>query len=168
MRSVKDEAVDKRDVLRVPWHGFVVGGLARQLDGGAVPRREHDVERVRRHGDAGFRQVDRLFHEIHRPDVEVLQQGGERDEAHVLDEPVAHARPLAGAERDKVLGLDDFTLLDEARRVEFERLVAPVVGADVELVVVQEDDGAGLDVVTCAMEARGARLKCDNPTRPDE
>ena len=66
----------------------------------------------------------------------------------MLHQPVAHARPFPRAERDEVLGFDDFAVADEARWVEAERPF-PVVGTDVELVVVEEHHRPLFDVVAC-------------------
>ena len=86
--------------------------------------------------------------EVGRCDVKVLEERCQGDEADVLHQSVAHAGPLPRAERDKVFRFDDFTVADETGRIEAERLL-PVVGADVELVVVEEHHGAFFDVVTC-------------------
>ena len=100
---------------------------------------------VGRDGDASLGQVDDV---IGGSDVKILKQSGQRHEADVLDQPVAHASPLARAEGNEILGLDDFALADESRRVESLRLVAPVVRTDVQLVIVQKDHCPFLDVVT--------------------
>ncbi len=97
-------------------------------------------------GYAGFGQVDDV---IGGTDVKVLEQSGQSHEADVLDEPVAHASPLARAERNKVLWLDDFSLADESRRIKSQSLIAPIVRADVQLVIVQKDHGSFLDIVSC-------------------
>ena len=117
--------------------------------GESVTWRKLDVKCVRMDGNAGFRQLNLASRWILRCwwDVKVLQKGSQSDETDVLNEPVAHTRPLAGTKRDKIFGFHNRTASNESRRVKRQRSF-PVVGRDVQFVIVEEDHGPFLNIVT--------------------
>ena len=80
-------------------------------------------------------------------DLKLVQNGGEEERGHILHHLVSHTLPLAHRERLKMFRLlECVVLLDESFRIVSLRFV-PIVFAEIRVVIVDEDDSVGLDLV---------------------
>lgn len=84
---------------------------------------------------------------LRETDVIPLQECGDDDESCVGHHLGAYTRPLASAEGDEVCRFLQVVAHQKPRGVKFKRFLPEVCG-HVHLVVVQEDEGTFLDVVT--------------------
>ena len=91
-------------------------------------------------------------------DVKLGQHRSHRQEGDVGQHLGAHAAALAGGEGQEVRRLDDFACAHEAGGIEALRL-CPQLRAHVELVVVDEDHGALVDVVAADAGVLGGNVR---------
>lgn len=113
---------------------------------------EPERERVGRQCDARRVRLDGF--RSRRGHVVPAQQRGDQRETEALHQPLADARPLAGAERDEVLRLDHLVVgRDEPLRPELGRVV-PIRFAHVQLVVVKKHGRTLFHRIACGQNKR--------------